>query len=155
MTVSKSFVDALADSICAQYPSGALETSLAVVSAVAVRQRMAAVRDFSRGRVVRCQTRKDQVLDAVCQRFGVTSEELRSPCRKKRFSAARAVACSLMRSELQMSSSDVGVEIGRDHTTVLSNTARVRDDSVLAEHANELARALRAQWDVVQVEAAE
>jgi len=151
----QTLVVALADAICAQAPSGALDTALAVVAEVAKRKRLEAVKEFSLGREPKHISRADQAIAAVCRRFGVTPEELKSACRKSRYTIPRVVAWQLMRTEMLFSVTEIGEMFDRDHSTILRQTEAYGDSHEVAAHVTEIAELLRSQWLDTQPEAAE
>lgn len=154
MTTQRSFVDVIADSICAQYPSGALDTALAVVANIATRKRLEAVRDFSRGKEPKTRTRPDQVIGAVCRYYGMTPEELKGS-RHRRVAYARFAAWHVLRTELKLSTLEIGTLFSRDHTSVMRCTEAVENNAELAEQVATITATLRAQWGTEMGEAAE
>lgn len=151
---AQSFVATMADAICSQASSEALDTALAIVSEVAKRKRLEAIRNFARGRVPSHESRPMQVIAAVCQQFGITSEEMLSVSHAKRFADPRAVAMRIMRHELRMGTPEIARLFRRDSSTVTHATTKERPD--LAAHATRITGWLRIQWGSEQVvEAAE
>ena len=153
--MTKLFVNTMATAICSQFPSSPVDTALALVAEVARRQRLAAVRDFARGKEPTHISRPHQVVAAVCRGYAVTQEEVLGPTRRRRVTVPRWVAWRVMHRELSMSSKDIAAMFNRDHTTVLHGLARAEAIADLSQHATEIGDRLRAQWEMDSVEAAE
>jgi chromosomal replication initiator protein len=56
---------------------------------------------------------------AVCQRFHLTVEQMRGPCRLRKIARPRQMAMYLCRELTQASLPQIGRHFQRDHTTVL------------------------------------
>jgi chromosomal replication initiator protein len=70
----------------------------------------------------------DQVLDAVCRRYGLDTATLKSRQRSHEVALARQVAMYLLREELDCSLPQIGQTLGgRDHTTVLYGCQKIKD----------------------------
>ncbi len=70
----------------------------------------------------------DDILDAVCRHFGVTTTAVCSRSRKREFVVARQVAMYLSQKYIKMPASRIGQLIGgRDHSTVIHSCAQVED----------------------------
>lgn len=150
----KSFVDTMADAICNQFPSAPVDTALAVVSAVATRQRLAAVKAFARGKEPLGISRSQQIINAVCSAYAVTSDELLCPRRLCRLTAPRRVAWVLMRRELRMSYMAIADAFGRTHTSIIHGVDHAHADAELLARAADISGRLRASWGT-DAEAAE
>jgi len=69
----------------------------------------------------------DQVLEAVCQRYGLDLATLKSRQRSHEIASARQVAMYLLKEELNCSFPQIGHTLGgRDHTTVLYGCQRIK-----------------------------
>ena len=64
-------------------------------------------------------------MKAVAEAYGITLEDLRSRNRMARLADARAVACYLLTRHLNMSSTDIGTMMLRNHATVLHSVRKV------------------------------
>ena len=65
-------------------------------------------------------TTPQEIIDAVCQFYQVSGEDVMGTSRQKRFSTPRQIIMYLMRGELGMSYPSIGNELGgRDHTTAM------------------------------------
>ncbi len=88
------------------------------------------------------------VLNMVCETFGVSLKAIRGRSRRLQIQTARQVAMYLLHHELHMTLRDVGKMIGdRHHTTVLSNIRtlerRMRRDPALNRTVHQLRDRLR------------
>jgi len=69
-----------------------------------------------------------QIIDAVCQFYGISNADIVGPSREKRFSLPRQISMHLMRKELSMSYPNIGNELGnRDHTTAMHADHKIED----------------------------
>lgn len=153
--MTKSFVDSLADSICAQSPSSPVDVVAALMVEVAKRQRLAAVRDFARGTSPAYVSRADQIIAETCRAFAVTTEELMGPLHTRRLVRPRHVSWHLLNTELDMSRAEIGRMFDRNHTTVTFGLDRIRSKPEAMRVAGEISARLREGWSVGQAEAAE
>jgi len=62
---------------------------------------------------------------AVCQRFHLTVEQMRGPCRLRKIARPRQMAMYLCRELTQASLPQIGRHFQRDHTTVLHAQRKV------------------------------
>lgn len=73
----------------------------------------------------RGHARVEDVLDAVCAYYGLPRATLLGKGRAMTVAQARQVAMYLLREDAGLTSTQVGQEIGRDHSTVLHGHARI------------------------------
>ncbi len=92
--------------------TGALATGVAAELNRAARQ--------PRGRVG-----VEAILAAVCDYYGIPSNVLLGKSREMTVAQARQVAMYLLREDAGLTATQVGIELGRDHSTVLHGHARV------------------------------
>jgi chromosomal replication initiation ATPase DnaA len=59
--------------------------------------------------------------------YGITIQDITSPCRKRRMADARAVVCYLLHSCIGLSSPEIGRMLKRTHATVLYFNRRADD----------------------------
>jgi len=59
-----------------------------------------------------------RIINAVCEYYGVTVDELQSPSRKQRLVTPRHVAMALVRMRTDKTLEDTGLLFNRDHTSV-------------------------------------
>ena len=59
------------------------------------------------------------IMDQVCQKYGVTRENLIIRCRRKPFTTARFEAMAKIREQTNLSLTEIGRLFDRDHTTVM------------------------------------
>lgn len=65
-------------------------------------------------------TTPQSIIEAVCQFYEISTDNISGPSREKRFSTPRQIIMHLMRKELGMSYPAIGNELGgRDHTTAM------------------------------------
>ncbi len=62
---------------------------------------------------------KEEIINDVANAYGISADVIRSKIRKRPVSDARAVACYLLSFLLKMSSTEIGKELNRDHSTVV------------------------------------
>ena len=78
---------------------------------------------------------------AVCSRFGLTPEILRSPRRNRAVARPRQIVMFLAREMTELSLPRIGAHFNRDHTTVLHGQRRIRalmaDKPKLAAYVSE------------------
>lgn len=68
----------------------------------------------------------DDILDTVCNHFGVSSSAISSRSRKREFVVARQVSMYLAQKYTKMPASRIGKLVGgRDHSTVLHSCSQV------------------------------
>lgn len=67
------------------------------------------------------------IIDAVCRKFGVTEEELKSRVRKRRIVEARQVCMYLLKKKTKLTLKAIGDLFDRDHTTVMHSDQTVKD----------------------------
>jgi chromosomal replication initiator protein len=67
----------------------------------------------------------EAVLQAICDYYGVSRPLLLSTSREMTVAQARQVAMYLLREDAGLTASQIGQELGRDHSTVLHGHARI------------------------------
>src|ERR687886_133192 len=67
----------------------------------------------------------EAVLQAICDYYGVSRPMLMSTSREMTVAQARQVAMYLLREDAGLTASQIGHELGRDHSTVLHGHARI------------------------------
>jgi chromosomal replication initiator protein len=67
----------------------------------------------------------EAVLQAICDYYGVSRPMLLSTSREMTVAQARQVAMYLLREDAGLTASQIGQELGRDHSTVLHGHARI------------------------------
>lgn len=90
----------------------------------------------------------DDIIQAVCQHYGVSKEDIRSRSRKQTFVQPRQVAMYLAQKHTKMPNVRIGKLIaGRDHTTVLHSCSVVEErmsaNSAFADEVASIETALR------------
>jgi chromosomal replication initiation ATPase DnaA len=136
----KSFIDTLADSICAQCPADPVRAALDVVAEVNRRN----------------HNRAAQVTELVCRHLHVLEAELFTADRGPQHVAdARAICWAILRSELHMSYPEIGNMFNRDHSTVMARVKCAHRSEELRSHVTALATTVRRRWSSQHVEAAE
>ena len=73
----------------------------------------------------RGRTQIEAVLQAICDYYGVSRPVLVSKSREMTVAQARQVAMYLLREDAGLTASQIGQELGRDHSTVLHGHARI------------------------------
>src|ERR671937_13115 len=73
----------------------------------------------------RGRARVEAVLQAICDYYGVSRPMLLSTSREMTVAQARQVAMYLLREDAGLTASQIGQELGRDHSTVLHGHARI------------------------------
>src|SRR5918912_1057278 len=101
---------------CQQW--GALERGEVTEAALAAEVNRAARQPRGRARV-------EAVLQAICDYYGVSRPLLLSTSREMTVAQARQVAMYLLREDAGLTASQIGQELGRDHSTVLHGHARI------------------------------
>ena len=84
----------------------------------------------------RGRTQVEAVLQAICDYYGVSRPLLVSKSREMTVAQARQVAMYLLREDTGLTATQVGQELGRDHSTVLHGHARIasalqEDDAIM------------------------
>ena len=90
----------------------------------------------------------DDILDKVCQHFGVTQQNIFSKSRKREFVQARQVSMYLAQKYTKMPSARIGKLIGgRDHSTVIHSCStveqRLKIDKAFVEEMNSIEHSFR------------
>ncbi len=85
----------------------------------------------------------DDIMERVCQHYGVTQQQVVSKSRKREFVQVRQVAMYLAQKHTKMPASRIGLLIGsRDHSTVIHSCAtiekRLKVDKSFAEEMNSI-----------------
>jgi len=68
------------------------------------------------------------IISQVCKFYSVEENILRSKQRTKNVAEARHIAVYLIRQLTNLSLPDIGAELGRDHTTILSSVQKIEGD---------------------------
>jgi chromosomal replication initiator protein len=68
------------------------------------------------------------ILNTVSNYYGVTINELKGKCRKRRIVKPRQVIMFLLRTKARMVLSDIGDVLNRDHTTVIHSITCIQND---------------------------
>jgi chromosomal replication initiator protein len=68
------------------------------------------------------------ILNTVSNYYGVTINELKGKCRKRRIVKPRQVIMFLLRTKARMVLSDIGDVMNRDHTTVIHSITCIQND---------------------------
>lgn len=84
------------------------------------------------------------IKQAVADAFNITVGDLDGPCRKRKLSVPRQVACQFMHDHTTLSLPQIGRTIGRDHTTVLHALSRFQDHAAHPEYGPTINRAREA-----------
>lgn len=69
----------------------------------------------------------DQIIDLICESYGISQDDLKSQNRKKELVFARHLSMYLLRKKAKLSLREVGLMLGRDHTTVVNAIDRVNE----------------------------
>ena len=85
----------------------------------------------------------DDIMERVCQHYGVTQQQVISKSRKREFVQVRQVAMYLAQKHTKMPASRIGLLIGsRDHSTVIHSCStiekRLKVDKTFAEELNSI-----------------
>lgn len=83
-------------------------------------------RHYTDGKQVRPVPTEQAVLQAVCQRFGVTTQDILGDQRSREVLMARQVAMYLLRERAQLPLQQIGQMFGKNHSTVLHAYNRVK-----------------------------
>ena len=67
----------------------------------------------------------NRIIDEVCSRYGISSEDVKSKKRNENIAGARHVAIYLIREMTDLSLKEIGNVFGRNHATVLSSIDKV------------------------------
>ncbi len=70
----------------------------------------------------------DRIMNTVAKQFSVTVEDIKSKKKTDTIAAARHVCVYLMRNLTDMNLKEIGGEINRDHTTVMSSLSKVESN---------------------------
>jgi len=95
----------------------------------------------------------EAILAAVCDYYGIPQNVLLGKGREMTVAQARQVAMYLLREDAGLTATQVGIELGRDHSTVLHGHARVSDalnsgDAIMGVALDSVRKsALRARRD--------
>jgi len=73
------------------------------------------------------QLAKD-ILNTVTNYYGVSIEDIKGKCRKRRIVKPRQVIMFLLRTKARMVLSDIGEVMNRDHTTVIHSITCIQND---------------------------
>jgi chromosomal replication initiator protein len=68
------------------------------------------------------------ILNTVSNYYGVTINELKGKCRKRKIVKPRQVIMFLLRTKARMVLSDIGEVMNRDHTTVIHSITCIQND---------------------------
>ena len=68
------------------------------------------------------------IINTVSKYYGVTINELKGKCRKRRIVKPRQVIMFLLRTKARMVLSDIGEVMNRDHTTVIHSITCIQND---------------------------
>ncbi|MHA2009958.1 MAG: helix-turn-helix domain-containing protein [Promethearchaeota archaeon] len=60
----------------------------------------------------------DELSEQVCNKFGVSIDEVRSTNRQRKFTDARAIIAFILHKKMGMTTTETGLFINRDHSTV-------------------------------------
>lgn len=92
----------------------------------------------------------DEIIDAVCQYYAVTPDEVRGPRRNQSFAVPRQMVMYLSRKLTSASLPKIGESLGgRDHTTVLHGCAKIeelsRGNAPLKNAIDDISKRLRRE----------
>ena len=73
------------------------------------------------------QLAKD-ILNTVTNYYGVSIEDIKGKCRKRKIVKPRQVIMFLLRTKARMVLSDIGEVMNRDHTTVIHSITCIQND---------------------------
>ena len=100
-----------------------------------------ALKDYSGTDIKRVIT-IPRIIDIVCERYNIRSEDIRSKKKPKEIAYPRQIAMYLCRKMIDESLSDIGAYFGgRDHTTVIHACKKISDD-LNGPQGDELRRSL-------------
>jgi len=90
----------------------------------------------------------NRIISVTARHFGVTEEAILGKSRQKEIKTARNVAMYIIREQTDLSLTEIGVMLNRDHSTVHSNItaveAALRSDSFLDADVSEIRKELRS-----------
>lgn len=70
----------------------------------------------------------NDILRTVTNYYGVSIEDIKGKCRKRRIVKPRQVIMFLLRTKARMVLSDIGEVMNRDHTTVIHSITCIQND---------------------------
>jgi chromosomal replication initiator protein len=73
------------------------------------------------------QLAKD-ILNTVTNYYGVSIEDIKGKCRKRKIVKPRQIIMFLLRTKARMVLSDIGEVMNRDHTTVIHSITCIQND---------------------------
>jgi len=73
------------------------------------------------------QLSKD-ILSTVTNYYGVSLEDIKGKCRKRKIVKPRQIIMFLLRTKARMVLSDIGEVLNRDHTTVIHSITCIQND---------------------------
>ena len=92
---------------------------------------------------------KEEVQSAVCKKYSVKPIEITSLSRKKNVVSARQIIVYLLQKYTDLSTTQIGTCIGRDHSTVIHSSAvvkkRMDDDNDFKLEVNSLEKELATE----------
>lgn len=88
-------------------------------------------------RLIKILVPKDFVVDYVCNIFGVSFDELESPNRSRRLVKARQALTCLILEYTEMSLSEIGRMMNRDHSTIIHLRDKMTHDLTHDENLKE------------------
>ena len=68
------------------------------------------------------------ILNTVSNYYGISIEDIKGKCRKRRIVKPRQVIMFLLRTKARMVLSDIGEVMNRDHTTVIHSITCIQND---------------------------
>jgi len=68
------------------------------------------------------------ILNTVTNYYGVSIEDIKGKCRKRKIVKPRQVIMFLLRTKARMVLSDIGEVMNRDHTTVIHSITCIQND---------------------------
>jgi chromosomal replication initiator protein len=68
------------------------------------------------------------IINTVTNYYGVSIEDIKGKCRKRRIVKPRQVIMFLLRTKARMVLSDIGEVMNRDHTTVIHSITCIQND---------------------------
>jgi len=70
----------------------------------------------------------EKILDKVAKKYGITTDDIKGPKRTKDIAYARHISVYLMRKLTDLSLDKIGMQVKRDHTTILSSLKTVEKE---------------------------
>lgn len=70
----------------------------------------------------------DKILNAVCKKYGVTVDELKSKAKTSNIANARQISMYIMRKMTELSLPKIGKYFNRDHSTTLSSIKKIENE---------------------------